>query len=49
LGINVVAIRRSGKTITEIRAEEKLKLGDVVYVVGRPEALEEFEAQVEIE
>jgi CPA2 family monovalent cation:H+ antiporter-2 len=48
LGINVVAIRRSGKTITEISAEEKLKLGDVVYVVGRPEALEEFEAQVEI-
>lgn len=49
LGINVVAIRRSGKTITEISAEEKLKLGDVVYVVGPPEALEEFEAQVEIE
>jgi monovalent cation:H+ antiporter-2, CPA2 family len=47
-GINVVAIRRSGKTITEIRAEEKLKLGDVVYVVGRPEALEKFEGELEI-
>jgi CPA2 family monovalent cation:H+ antiporter-2 len=47
-GINVVAIKRSGKTITAISGEEKLKLGDVVYVVGRPEALEKFEGELEI-
>lgn len=49
LGINVVAIKRSGKTITNIHPEEKLKLGDVVYVAGKPDSLEKFEAEVEIE
>lgn len=45
-GINVVAIKRNGKTKTDITGETKLKLGDVVYVVGRPEALERFEEEV---
>ncbi|EKB49554.1 cation:proton antiporter domain-containing protein [Cecembia lonarensis] len=49
LGINVVAIKRNGKTITTIHPDEKLKLGDVVYVAGKPDALEKFEADVEID
>ncbi|MFD2202754.1 cation:proton antiporter [Shivajiella indica] len=49
LGVNVVAIKRSGKTINHISADEKLKLGDIVYVVGRPESLEAFESEVEID
>ncbi|MFC4873408.1 cation:proton antiporter [Negadavirga shengliensis] len=47
-GINVVAIKRDGKTKTDITGDTKLKLGDVVYVVGKPEALERFEEEVGI-
>lgn len=49
LGINIVAIKRDGKTIISIDPDEKLKLGDVVYVAGRPEALEKFEEAVEVD
>jgi CPA2 family monovalent cation:H+ antiporter-2 len=49
LGLNVVAIKRDGQTLTQILPDEKLKLGDIVYVAGRPEALEKFEAEVEIQ
>ncbi|MBW3466289.1 monovalent cation:proton antiporter family protein [Arthrospiribacter ruber] len=48
LGVNIVAIKRGSRTISEITGEEKLKLGDVVYVVGKPAALEKFEEEVEI-
>ncbi|MFC0264839.1 cation:proton antiporter domain-containing protein [Fontibacter flavus] len=48
LGVNIVAIKREGKTITEIKADEKIKLGDLVYVVGRPDGLEAFEKEVEV-
>ncbi|MCH7408297.1 cation:proton antiporter [Belliella sp. DSM 111904] len=47
-GVNIVAIKKGSKTISEITGNEKLKLGDVVYVVGTPEALENFEEEVEI-
>ncbi len=49
MGVNVVAIRRNGKTIAEITGEQRLKLGDVVYVVGKADALEAFEHEVEID
>ncbi|PSL01465.1 cation:proton antiporter [Cecembia rubra] len=49
LGINVVAIKREGKIITSIKPEEKLKLGDIVYVAGSPLSLEKFEAAVEVD
>ena len=42
-GINIVAIRRKGRTFTDITGDTKLRLGDIVYVVGRPDSLEEFE------
>lgn len=47
-GVNIVAIKRKNITISEITGDEKLKLGDIVYAVGRPEALERFEAEIEI-
>ncbi|MEX2566857.1 MAG: cation:proton antiporter [Cyclobacteriaceae bacterium] len=47
-GINLVAIKRNGKTNTDITGDTKLKLGDIVYVVGKQEALEKFEEQVGI-
>ncbi|WP_339716522.1 monovalent cation:proton antiporter-2 (CPA2) family protein [Cyclobacterium amurskyense] len=47
-GINLVAIKRDGKTVTEITGNTKVKLGDIVYVVGKPEALELFEEEVGI-
>jgi len=47
-GINLVAIKRDGKTVTEITGHTKIKLGDIVYVVGKPEALELFEEEVGI-
>ncbi|GEO23023.1 monovalent cation:proton antiporter family protein [Cyclobacterium qasimii] len=47
-GINLVAIKRDGKTVTEITGNTKIKLGDIVYVVGKPEALEHFEEEVGI-
>lgn len=48
LGVNIVAIKRGSRTISEISGDDKLKLGDVVYVVGKPSALEKFEEEVEI-
>lgn len=47
-GLNLVAIKRGGKTLTEITGHTKIKLGDIVYVVGKPEALESFEEEVGI-
>ncbi|MDN3688289.1 cation:proton antiporter [Cyclobacterium jeungdonense] len=48
VGINLVAIKRDGKTKTDIDGDTKIKLGDIVYVVARPEALEKFEEDVSI-
>jgi CPA2 family monovalent cation:H+ antiporter-2 len=47
-GLNLVAIKRGEKTLTEITGHTKIKLGDIVYVVGKPEALESFEEEVGI-
>jgi CPA2 family monovalent cation:H+ antiporter-2 len=41
-GINLVAIKRGNQTITEITGDDKIKLGDIIYVVGKPKALEKF-------
>ncbi|MFD2037666.1 cation:proton antiporter [Belliella marina] len=48
-GINIVAIKRKSATISEITGNEKLKLGDIVYAVGKPEALERFAEKLEID
>lgn len=48
VGVNVVAIKRGDKTITEITGDQKLKLGDTVYVVGKLEAIEAFQAEIEV-
>ncbi|WP_373523249.1 cation:proton antiporter [Aquiflexum sp.] len=47
-GVNVVAIKRGNKTITEITGDQKLKLGDTVYVVGKMEAIEAFQEELEV-
>jgi CPA2 family monovalent cation:H+ antiporter-2 len=47
-GINMVAIKRDGNTETEINGHTKIKLGDIVYVVGKQEAIERFEEEVSI-
>ncbi|WP_375585883.1 cation:proton antiporter [Cyclobacterium xiamenense] len=47
-GINLVAIKRGGTTDTDIHGDTKIKLGDIVYVVARPEALEKFEDDVSV-
>jgi CPA2 family monovalent cation:H+ antiporter-2 len=47
-GINMVAIKREGHTETEINGHTKIKLGDIVYVVGKQEAIERFEEKVSI-
>jgi len=44
-GINVVGIQRSAEQITSPRAEEILKGGDVLIIVGSSEALKRFEEQ----
>ncbi|WP_186755567.1 cation:proton antiporter [Echinicola salinicaeni] len=46
LGVNLVAIKRDGKTTSKIDGDTKLQLGDVVYVVGKPDALNQFESEV---
>lgn len=46
-GVNIVAIRRGEQTITEISGDHKLKFGDIVYVVGRPENLEKLTDELE--
>ncbi|WP_162417313.1 cation:proton antiporter [Cyclobacterium roseum] len=48
VGINLVAIKRDGMTNTDIDGDTKIKLGDIVYVVARQEALEKFEEDVSI-
>ncbi|HSJ66926.1 MAG TPA: cation:proton antiporter, partial [Anditalea sp.] len=45
-GINIVAIRRKGRTFTDISGDTKLRLGDLIYVVGKPASLQEFEQKV---
>lgn len=46
LGVNLVAIKRDGKTSSKIDGDTKLQLGDVVYVVGKPDALNQFEMEI---
>ncbi|GAB3649514.1 cation:proton antiporter [Echinicola sediminis] len=46
IGINLVAIKRDGKTSSNINGETKLKFGDTVYVVGKPDALNQFEKEI---
>lgn len=48
IGINIVAIKRGEKVIYEITGDIKLKLGDLVYVVGNQIAIEKFQTAVEI-
>ena len=47
-GVNIVAIRRGEQTITELSGDQKLKLGDIVYVVGRPQNLEILTNKLEV-
>jgi len=47
-GINIVAIRRKGRTFTDITGDTKLRLGDLIYVVGKPDSLQEFEQKVSL-
>jgi monovalent cation:H+ antiporter-2, CPA2 family len=47
--VNLVAIKRGGNTKTEITGDTKLKLGDVLYLVGRTEALEAFEKTISLD
>ncbi|MGY6520863.1 MAG: cation:proton antiporter domain-containing protein [Mongoliitalea sp.] len=49
LGINIVAIKRDGKTITDIQANQELRYGDAVYVVGKPDAIKELENELEVD
>lgn len=49
LGVNIVAIKRDGKTITDIQANQELRYGDAVYVVGRPDAIELLEQELEVD
>ena len=44
-GVNVVGIQRGAEQITSPRAEEILKGGDVLIIVGSTEALKRFEEQ----
>ncbi|GGZ14311.1 potassium transporter KefB [Echinicola pacifica] len=46
LGVNLVAIKREGSTSSQMDGDTKLKFGDVIYVVGKPEALSQFEKEV---
>jgi CPA2 family monovalent cation:H+ antiporter-2 len=48
IGVNVVAIKRGEETITEITGDQKLKLGDTVYVVGIIEAIGAFQKEIEV-
>ena len=48
-GVNLVAIKRKGSTITDITGDHKLKLGDLIYIVGKPDALESFRYEMELE
>ncbi len=48
-GVNIVAIKRNGVIFSDIHGHTKLKLGDIVYVVGNQEALNQFEASVGVD
>lgn len=48
-GINLVAIKREGSTITDITGDHKLRFGDLIYVVGKPDALETFRHEMELD
>ncbi|EIM78513.1 sodium/hydrogen exchanger [Nitritalea halalkaliphila LW7] len=48
-GVNIVAIKRGTNTITEISGNDKLKLGDVVYAVGKNENLEKLAKELEVD
>ena len=48
-GLNLVAIKRQANTITEITGSHKLKLGDILYVVGKTEAIDDFQKHIEID
>jgi monovalent cation:H+ antiporter-2, CPA2 family len=48
LGINIVAIKRKGRTFSDLTGDTRLKLGDIVYVAGKPESLQLFEEELEI-
>lgn len=48
-GVNIVAIKRGDKTVSNITGIMKLKLGDLVYVVGNSESLLAFEKEVEMD
>ncbi|MCC5938750.1 MAG: cation:proton antiporter [Lunatimonas sp.] len=46
--VNLVAIKRAGATETNITGDTKLKLGDIIYLVGKPQDLEAFEKTVSL-
>lgn len=46
--VNLVAIKRGGTTETNITGDTKLKLGDIIYLVGKPRDLEAFEMTVSL-
>ncbi|WP_168196267.1 cation:proton antiporter [Echinicola soli] len=46
LGVNLVALKREGQTTSHIDGDTKLKFGDIVYVVGKPDGLSEFEKAI---
>jgi monovalent cation:H+ antiporter-2, CPA2 family len=47
-GINIVAIKRNGVIFSDIHGMTKIKLGDIVYVVGNQDALNQFETSISI-
>jgi K+/H+ antiporter YhaU regulatory subunit KhtT len=44
--ITVVAIQRDGKIIANLRRDEKLGAGEVLVVIGSPDAVARFAAKV---
>lgn len=46
LGVSLVALKREGQTTSHIDGDTKLKFGDIVYVVGKPDGLSEFEKAI---
>ncbi|WP_143960457.1 cation:proton antiporter [Litoribacter populi] len=48
LGLNIVAIKRKGRTFTDLTGDTRFKLGDVVYVVGKPENIKKLEEELEV-
>ncbi|MBT0810897.1 cation:proton antiporter [Litoribacter ruber] len=48
LGLNIVAIKRKGRTFTDLTGDTRFKLGDIVYVVGKPEQIKMLEEELEV-